>query len=417
VNDSNMRLYAATLSLCILAACASQPLVMSENAPQPLRDASAALEAHMAGLDAGLAEATVVVAAYGLDDPSTDNRLTKLVEGFPAVHQAFTIGSKGRVSAVEPGPGHYTEGLDVSGKTHIHRALNNTTPAVSAPYQTEEGDVLVDVLRPVYDDDEFAGLAGVTVDTRAFVAAAVDRALGSDWDGWVTDQASTIVFDADPEEVGRNLLDDPLYAPQPGLRELTKATLRAPWGNGAYHLYHGGAEKLVLNQAHWNTLPFHDTAWTVVLSKVKHGDPALARRDYADLEAIKPGSGLAALAADDYMVRTIIDGDQQYAQEQFNDFLTLNPAAGAIAWVDALGVIRYGTSANATPQGYDLRQARNPDDLHLLTCVRAGNEAWLLGRGFDGGQALFHIAPVYTGPTLIGALLTVRRIPGVETGD
>jgi hypothetical protein len=74
-----------------------------------------------------------------------------------------------------------------------------------------------------------------------------------------------IHYDPDPEEVGRNLFTDPLYAPYVQLLVLGERIASEKSGTGTYEFLGPGLVDPVVKRAWWATVGLHGAEWRMVV--------------------------------------------------------------------------------------------------------------------------------------------------------
>ena len=80
-----------------------------------------------------------------------------------------------------------------------------------------------------------------------------------------------LLYDEDEGQIGRNLLEDPLYKSFPSLLELVEQRiLTERSGHGYYSFFQvtGGNEAEVTKECYWTTAGLHGTEWRLVINKV-----------------------------------------------------------------------------------------------------------------------------------------------------
>ncbi|MFH0995359.1 MAG: BMP family ABC transporter substrate-binding protein [Pseudomonadota bacterium] len=75
-----------------------------------------------------------------------------------------------------------------------------------------------------------------------------------------------MVYDVDPEQIGRNVFHDPLYQPFPDLLALAKKVAANKKGTGVYRFYQAGSGKPVIKKAFWKTIGRHGAEWRIVIT-------------------------------------------------------------------------------------------------------------------------------------------------------
>ena len=85
---------------------------------------------------------------------------------------------------------------------------------------------------------------------------------------WAMQTDGLILYDPDPEEVGRNLFQDPLYKPYVQLLSLGERIASERSGSGVYEFLGPGLTDPVVKSASWATVGLHGTEWRLVVVRV-----------------------------------------------------------------------------------------------------------------------------------------------------
>jgi len=74
-----------------------------------------------------------------------------------------------------------------------------------------------------------------------------------------------ILYDSDPDQIGRNTFSDPLYQSFPQLLSLCKKVTDNRYGTGSYSFWDETRSRVVNKTAFWNTVELHGTEWRLLL--------------------------------------------------------------------------------------------------------------------------------------------------------
>jgi hypothetical protein len=187
---------------------------------------------------------------------------------------------------VEPAEYAVFEGRDISAQEQIIRLRESKKPVLSNVIKTVEGIDAVDLEHPVFSSQgEFAGSVSLLFrpeSLRSYILAPVLQGMPAE--AFVMQTDGRILYDADKEEVGRMLFDDPLYKPFPQLLALGTLISREKKGAGSYEFKQEGSEKMVKKDAHWTTVGLHGTEWRLVVMHIRAGHALSSGKDL-----VKPG--------------------------------------------------------------------------------------------------------------------------------
>ena len=83
---------------------------------------------------------------------------------------------------------------------------------------------------------------------------------------WVMEKNGLIVYDADPEEIGKNIFSDNMFKPFEDLISFSRTVALQKNGAGSYSFYTDGLKDktLVEKIAAWDTAGLYGTEWRVV---------------------------------------------------------------------------------------------------------------------------------------------------------
>ena len=74
----------------------------------------------------------------------------------------------------------------------------------------------------------------------------------------------TIIYDANPDKIGRSLFADPDYQSFPEPLKVARKIAAEREGHGSYSCYKTGTNQETLEDAWWITLTFHGMSWRLV---------------------------------------------------------------------------------------------------------------------------------------------------------
>ena len=288
--------------------------------------------------------------------------------------------------------------------TPLHRAER----PLLRRFTMRDGVPIFALQHPVYGDaDQPIGAVAFLFPSDEFLARVIEPQVeGFPVDAWAMLPTGQHIYDPDTQEVGLNLLTDPLYAPYADLRALGERIAMTGAGDGIYRFLATGFDEEVTKRAHWATAGIHNMQWRIVLVQVIEGNPLLARRSFSDMEAMYLRNRLREVAESEPMTRAIAQGNAESVHGLLHAFVAENPAVYSVQWVDKAGVIRFGWPEANSMQNYNLADGTIEGDKDFLHQLNAGNEHWQVRTLAEGGEALMFLAPLPDG----GGLLLIRRI-------
>jgi len=268
------------IALALAAGCTSAPgteatpTVPLTGVPPVDADPSTVLSAITADVNATLEEmdrntatAAGELARSGLTGAEANASLARLAAFSPHVADAVSIVPEGRIAAAMPEEYSRSIGLSVANQTHVQEGLKDRRPLMSPVFTAVEGFDAAVLQHPVTGGDgSLMGLVSVVFDPSMLLADRIDRAVsGTTLTAWAMQTDGRVLYDPEPEEVGRNVLRDPSYAGYPELVALAARMAAEPAGSGSYSFNATGGGPAVTKQATWGTTGLHGTAWRVVV--------------------------------------------------------------------------------------------------------------------------------------------------------
>lgn len=111
------------------------------------------------------------------------------------------------------------------------------------------------ITNPLQLHGKTIGWSIMFIDAFAFSAHISSMTVGLDINIGILDQTGKMMYDSDVNEVGRNVLDDPIYDGFDALRELIKTDLLVNLsGTGMYEFYTSGMGSKTLKHIKWDTI-------------------------------------------------------------------------------------------------------------------------------------------------------------------
>lgn len=320
------------------------------------------------------------------------------------LHVAF-ITDAGVVKAIGPGY-RFLEGTDLSTREWVRAALRSRKTTLSRAFLSLEGFHAVAVLAPVVRGGRFVGLVSVAFRPTALLGEWVDAARRDQpFDVWVMETDGRLLYDPDPEEVGKNLLEDALYAPHAELRAAVRAIVQARQGSTRFRFAPGAGEAVEL-QATWRSVTAAGTSWRVVVAAAA----AEGRSPLRTLAALGlPGAtdALRALAADAAFVAAAERGDRGAVLAALARHYQLYPCY-VVQWVTPQGFVIDGHPPGNALVSYQLDPFDNRSDVFLLERLQAGTEAVFRTPLAEGLTGVVHLVPVRAGERLAGFVYSIR---------
>jgi polar amino acid transport system substrate-binding protein len=281
---------AATLLSCAIATSLGQEMIKGNSSisgcasdlPFMLLQIQADVQGSLNDLDADVANASVELSATGLEGEAARKVLLKLLETNSNLVEALTFGKDGKIIMSSQDlllSQHFTKNLSKSAIELIDHVLMTRTPSFSAVFQTVEGINGTGLAYPVYSPQgEFLGGIGTTVEPDKLLNALVapqlhfnvsTRSNITDYSFWMLHLDGLVAYDRDSSQIGKDLFEDPLYRPYPGLLDLGRKIIAERSGHGNYSFQvTEGNMKVVTKDTYWTTASLHGREWRLVITKI-----------------------------------------------------------------------------------------------------------------------------------------------------
>ena len=279
---------AAILLLCSIAACGQAVPNGNLSAEKSETDMlfkllqfQADVQGNLNDLDLDVANASQNLSITGLDGASAREVLNKLLETNSNLVEASTFSKDGKIIVTECKGCERNEGADISGQEHVALILKTKNPTFSKQFLLVEGFNGTVLEYPVFSPQgEFLGGISAVIEPYKLLNALVTPLLQYDmynrsdianYTFWVMDLGGLLLYDEDASQIGKNLLEDPLYKSFPDLLELVEHRIvaeRSGHGNYSYFEVIGGNKGLVTKECYWTTTGLHGREWRLVITKV-----------------------------------------------------------------------------------------------------------------------------------------------------
>ncbi len=186
----------------------------------------------------------------------------------PLVFESAFVDSRGILRFVEPPDYKNFEGTDISGQSHVREMLERRAPVFSGGFLTVEGYLAVNLSHPVFSQyGGFMGSVNLLVRPELLVASLIkDIRVLENYELWIMQADGYVVYDQDAQELGKNVLTDPIYREYGTLLELAQKISRDRRGQGQYVYLLAGHRQKGVKTAAWDTVQLQGRDWRVVIT-------------------------------------------------------------------------------------------------------------------------------------------------------
>ena len=256
--------------LLLLSSCAydsARQVAPTRGGSQRLNQAQQAVQGALNAIARDLSDAAETLARTDLDSPEARQTLARLCAKHPYAIDCATVDASGRIVVVEPKAYQKAEGADISLQEHIVRLHDIQLPVMSQVFRSVEGYWAIDVEHPIVSPNgDFIGSVSILFQPTVFLSRILEPRMGGDpWSAWVMQINGLVLYDPDPEEVGRNVFTDPLYEQFDQLRTLCKRVAQEPFGTGKYRFLGTGLDITTTKRCSWKTVSLHGAQWRIVV--------------------------------------------------------------------------------------------------------------------------------------------------------
>ena len=385
----------------LLTACAAPALTLPQD-PLALSRTFVALNAAKQDLTENLITAGASVRGHTAAAPETTADLQALCDKTAGASRCALLDADRAIQAVTPGsPRAYTGAV-----THPWQkaAAGATALECSQVYRALEGYDALDAGITLNDGNSLA----VTLQLGHWLDSQIAPVVaGLPVEIWIMQPDGQILYDANHEEIGRNLFADPLYKPYPELQELGKRIAAEARGSGSYTFLRQDMQAPVDKTADWRTFEFCGQPWRVVMA---HGgqvrDDGSALVAAPDLTAAQ--DALRAAATDPVLGDALATGDEAWGRTVFRSLYDAYPDIYAVQYLDKDGVNQFGYPPENSLVGYDFRSLQSPRDEVFLEVLQLEHEESFELPLLEGPTGHFFFAPVYRGAEFLGMVYLIQ---------
>lgn len=193
--------------------------------------------------------------------------LQVLTEENPDIVEAGFVTKKGILAYIEPAAYRNFENEDISKQKHVIALRKDPIPVFSSGFMSVEGFLCVDLAHPVFDGrGELLGSVSVLIRPELLIDPLLEKSqIPEDYELWIMQTDGLMIYDKDPEEIGKMLFSDPAYAKYESLLDLGKKIAAEPEGEGSYIFLAYGSTEKTIKEVIWKTIRIQDREWRVVL--------------------------------------------------------------------------------------------------------------------------------------------------------
>jgi len=230
-------------------------------------------------IDSEISAAAQKLSAVDLKGDEARKILTELCKDKPYLIDCAIVDALGKMIMVEPEEYRGHEGSDISKQAHIVTILKDKKPIFSDVFHSVEGIEAIDFEYPIFSGkNEYLGSVSMLVRQEALTASIVMPLVeGKPCKIWIMQKDGLIIYDPDPDQVGRNIFSDELFRPFQELISFSRTVSMEKEGTGSYDFYTKGLrdQTVVKKYAAWNTVSLYGTEWRIIVMEIEKSEPII----------------------------------------------------------------------------------------------------------------------------------------------
>jgi hypothetical protein len=242
-----------------------------EEMPLILIQSEAAINAELLKLDRLLSNACLQLSTIGLIGPEAEKILNGLyTENSDIIVNAATADKNDIILAVQPSIYSNITGQDVENQEQNIEMHKIMRPALSNLISLVEGFPGIVMVSPVFDSNQqLIGSLSIVFQPYQLIHPIVKDSTKGVYTIYALQRNSTLIYDANIEEQGRNIFTDEAYAGHMELQNFIHQVVDTQSGYGTYSYYDdlAASRPLVNKEAYWTTIGIYSADWRLVIAR------------------------------------------------------------------------------------------------------------------------------------------------------
>lgn len=233
-----------------------------------LKAAKQTIDSTLTEIDTDIKAAAKALSSTDLKSDAARKILNDLRKYRPYAIDCSIINADGVKITVEPAQYKQYEGADRNSLQSVLSLLKTKKPVMSDVYESAEGTHAISIGYPIFSDKgELLGAVRMLIRHGDFLKPLVDD---KPCKIWVMQKNGLIVYDVDPEEIGKNIFSDPMFSSFEDLISFSKTVAASRSGAGSYSFYADSTKdkNLAEKVAVWDTAGLYGTEWRVVAMEI-----------------------------------------------------------------------------------------------------------------------------------------------------
>ncbi len=251
-------------------------LLSSENAAQAARLDMVSLlsqmqvqtETELQQMGSSLVYASQQLSSTGLSGDQARALTSALASSSSFTIEAATQNLSRTMITVEPAAFHSSEGKTIGTQKWLNTNPNgDITPSMTPLLPLITGHNGISLAAPVFDQNKtLIGTVSIAFDQAALLNAVIAPLVnGTDYAVTVTQTNSTIIYDTDSSQIGKDLMD-PIYASYPELLSFATRVALESAGYGTYKFtLSDDSGQVVSKECYWTTINAYGGQWRLAI--------------------------------------------------------------------------------------------------------------------------------------------------------
>jgi hypothetical protein len=224
----------------------------------------------LGNLKAGIQNNSRALSTDGLAGPGAEAVLAENLMRHPWAVSSLVISRDGIVTTAVPQNYAGMVGKNLSWQPQVQKANAERVPIVSGVFKMDEGFTGISQSYPVFSaSGEYLGYTDITYAADVFLGRHIEPVIQkTGYDVWVVQLDGIEVYDTTKEEIGKNIVTDPVYA-DPVLQEVVSRIIKEPSGTTEYVFWDKEWNRNVTKTAVWDTAGIDGATWRVVVTSAE----------------------------------------------------------------------------------------------------------------------------------------------------
>lgn len=184
----------------------------------------------------------------------------------PSIVTIGTFDKDGIVMAMLPSSHSEILGRDLSNTPVVSEMNAGMVPSMSNIFSLAEGGYAASINYPVFSSKkEYTGFVSLTFDPSVIIEKyALELMNDTGFQLMAAQKEGVVLYDNDPEEIGKEVFGNPMYNDYPEVLDFAKAYSESFSGEYRYGYLDKNLEKEVNKKAFWTTFGLYGTEWRLI---------------------------------------------------------------------------------------------------------------------------------------------------------